>query len=596
MLKQFLILALVVGSLGFWKIFKNNKPKSDADIVGIGHYVVKENNGIKKEVPQIDPVKQAIDIIAWINKKTAPSILDVGKVGSGKSSLFAELLWLQTDKEECAKFSREPKFAVVCSPKTMEEGVIHDFALPNFSIIDMTKKLPSNIFANHHAFVGSILTALYSDLTARGMMAHTVMTQLYRLLTTYGEIKTWKDFEDTIEKAMKGRGNFDRAVLDAIKGDVQFLKNAGKEGSLDIDWTDLKSNYVLDFGTFGDNEIAKVFFLEYIVRDIFSKCKNKNSILAIDESFRLVNLAQTSHLSTVLREGRTRLILYLATQNYSDVPPKNKQFGTIFAHETQNEEDIEGFADKFLRQFWELIRGHKFIDLTQEHALDNCYVFELDMTRLDKVRKEAWENHLALQNIPNEIKKEEIFEDAKVTEDLHLDAKIIEVLTKSPISLHGYGIGKALGFNSEDAINVRNPLRKLVSTEEIITDYLVYKKIEVLFYSIPGTEQFHNLMLEKTEDEIVEAGWKVDERASRGTEMPDFKISKGGIEWIVEVETGRKESLKLFDDRLGKYSGRVLLVLPTQKMKQRYSVLANVKNGTAKMCLIPEIAKVLSET
>lgn len=452
---------MIGGSMVGWKFWKVSCLPSDVRIIGVGHRV--KDDDLKYVLPSIDHENEPFDLIGDSNKKGNPATLYCGKAGTGKSTLMGENIWQQTDPQECEIFGRTPETAVIFSPKTFRSMEDFDYALPAFERIDMTKKLPSNIFENHHAFVGSLLTAVYSTLTMRGMMVKNVETQLYKLLKK-GNIQSWEDFETILNNAKKRGGEFDKTVLESIEGDIQFLKDAGTEGTLDIDWSDLKKNYVLDFGTFGENRIAKVFFMEYYLRIVFNH--RLQNILAIDEVHRLLNKGETSILSEVLREGRTSVKLHLATQNFSDVPPSNMHFGSIFAHETQNGDDFKACGDEFVKDYWKMLRGHQFIDLTHGHQNQTIPIYQLDPTRLNKVRDETrliWEEKEESEQRVQQDKK--IIATKKNNTTDNLNEKVLDVLKTSDVVMYGYEIARKIGMSPKGAVQIRQPLRNLVGNK-----------------------------------------------------------------------------------------------------------------------------------
>lgn len=579
-------------SLVGWKFWENNRKPFDVHIVGVGHKVVDESLGNKGYVlPKIDAVNKMYDLIAHIDTKSSPAVLYCGKVGTGKSTLMAWTIWEKTDSQECETFGRVSEKVVIFSPKTWHDRKDYDFDLPNFRRIDMTQFLPSNVFENHHAFVGSILTALYADLTARGMMSHSVRTQLYELVSE-GGIKSWADFEDKIDKARKGRGNFDMSILNAIRGDIQFLKGVGKEGTLQIDWSDMQENYVLDFGVFEDNDIAKVFYMEYFLRAIF-KHKTKN-ILAIDEIHRLLNKGETSILSKVLREGRTGIKLYLATQNFSDVPNANVQFGSIFAHETQNVDDYKASADEFVKDYWKMLRGHRFIDLTDEHHNSAIPIYELNPERLNQVRECERDNHVGMQSDENFTVEESSRQKETEDDDNKADEKyaenIIETLRKSEVCLYGYEIAKSVGLSPKDAIKIRQPLRQLKDVKIREWKCQIRNKEVTYYYLInDGRDVCHNFMTRETKKKFGD--WKIIFEASQGTGGADFIIEKDNKKIAIECETGLKKEVLDVQERITKNLADVIdtvIVVPTEDARQFYSALFDCR-----VCLIPELEEIL---
>ena len=185
--------------------------------------------------------------------------------------------------------------------------------------------------------------------------------------------------------------------------------------------------------------------------------------------------------------------------------------------------------------------------------------------------------------------------EAKKTEtktDENLGLQIISVLEKSDVSLYGYEIARAIGLSPKEAIRIRQPLRELVKDGKLVIDKLQLRKKEVVYYSIPDTEQFHNLMIKETEKEIIKVKWQIVSRAVHGMHMPDFVIEKNG-KIFVECETGRKNSLGDFDKRVSEYESTTMIVSPNLEQKERYSYIVSVNSGKAKVCLIPEIEEVL---
>lgn len=594
----YLVVAIGVFSLVGWKFWERYHRPLDVRIVGVGHRIRDED--LKGYVlPQIDSVSKFYDLIAHIDSKSAPSVLYAGKIGCGKSTLMSWTIFEKTDLEECKIFGREQERAVVFSPKTFRSGDKIDFDLPNFKRIDMTNYLPSNIFENHHAFVGSLLTAVYANLTMRGIMVKNVGTQVYKLLKG-GQIRTWDDFERRIREAKRGRGEFDISVLDAIEGDIQFLKDAGKQGTLNIDWSNLQENYVLDFGMFEDNRIAKIFFMEYYLRVVF---KHKlNNIVAIDEVHRLLNKGETSILSEVLREGRTSIKLHLATQNISDVPSANVQFGSIFLHETQNGDDYKSMADEFVKDYVKLLKGHRFLDYTQEHQNQIIPIYELNPDRLNHARERVSAEHSQaaesnsghadfVSDVNGNVWKTEqdrVSGEREQTSE-ELKEKIISELEKSEVSLYGYEIAKATGLSSQEAVKIRQPLRELVRDGKIKEIKIQVRNKEVVYYYLPDTEVPHNFMMSESEKKFVSSGWKIIFKTKHGIQGADFIIEKDGRQLIIEAETGNKRSLGEFDKKIMEYDKQVLIVVPNLEQKERYSYLPCVESGKAKVLLIPQL-------
>jgi hypothetical protein len=258
--------------------------------------------------------------------------------------------------------------------------------------------------------------------------------------------------------------------------------------------------------------------------------------------------------------------------------------------------DLKAIADgygAFVRDGVRQLPDFCYTDLRYEHGEDALPCWKLNYEKLQRLKEEEKQSHVTEDNLGDNFEQQEA--ETKKTEtktDENLGLQIISVLEKSDVSLYGYEIARAIGLSPKEAIRIRQPLRELVKDGKLVIDKLQLRKKEVVYYSIPDTEQFHNLMIKETEKEIIKAKWKIVSRAVHGMHMPDFVIEKNG-KIFVECETGRKNSLGDFDKRVSEYESTTMIVSPNLEQKERYSYLVSVNSGKAKVCLIPEIEEVL---
>ncbi|MDE2588789.1 MAG: hypothetical protein KGL95_03900, partial [Patescibacteria group bacterium] len=313
--------ASAIGAIVSAWLYYRHKVHDDFEIVGMIRR--EEDARLKgyKIVRFTSVVKRGIDLLTEIAGAVNRAVLVCGMAGVGKSLMLSVLLW---------KTSLQKK-VVIFSLKTFPDWVEEDFVnSPNFTKIDMTQFLPTNIFSNANRFASAYALALLSNLSLKGMMYNAVRTQIRNLITD--EVKSWDDLEKKIVRLRKERNTtFDTSVLNSIQDSIeQFRRFSGRQQDLNIDWKNATTNYVLSFSKFGDdNEILKIFFCEFMLRDVFSH--QLGYALGIDEAHLLLKNTG-SIVGTILRTGRVSTDLFIGTQNYSDIAREHLQFGSVYLH------------------------------------------------------------------------------------------------------------------------------------------------------------------------------------------------------------------------------------------------------------------------
>lgn len=570
--------ACAMGAIVMTILFFKHKIHDDFQIVGIIRREEDERLKGYKIARLTKIAEKGIDLLAEIEHAVNNAVLVAGMAGVGKSLLLSILLW-RTSLQ---------KRVVIFSLKTFPAWVEEDFVnIPHFIKIDMTQYLPTNIFNNADRFASSYALALLSSLTMKGMMYNSVRNQIRNLITD--EVRSWNDLKRKIEKVKRERNTtFDTSVLNSISDSIeQFKRFGGRQQDLHIDWKNATSNYVLSFSEFGDdNEALKIFYCEYILRDVFSR--QLGYALCIDEAHMILKNTG-SIVGTILRTGRVSTDLFVGTQNYSDIAREHLQFGSVFLHYTINKDDIDAIHDDFVKDAVRQLRGHQFVSLTAKHDNDKIMVYQADQTNFRKVVAE-WK----------ETKKEEAFVpevvpivEEETGKDEEKGEQIIYILRQSSVPLYGYEIGKSCGLPPKEAgLKVKQPLRILEKEGQVKIWKCQIRNKEVPYYYLKndnGRDPCHVLMMRESKKHFGD--WKIEFEATHGTQGADFILEKEGKKLAVECETGLKNDIADLHDRIAKNQVEnipTIIVVPTNEKKIFYQHLFDCR-----ACLIAEIEEAL---
>jgi hypothetical protein len=457
----------------FWK----HEYHTDYFRVAVIQRVIDESLGQKGYVKLdvIETGKQEVELP--ISPPVNNATLITGMAGTGKSTNLTNQLWRESENGH----------VVIFSLKTFPSWTKEDFVnIPNFNLIDITQFLPSDIFSDPDRFASSFALAVLSHLSMRGMMFKAVYEQVRNLVA--GGITSWNDFERAIDKMSRDRNNnFDRSVLSSIRDSIQqFKRFHGKQENLNIDWTHIKENYILSFSSFGDdNEALKIFYAEYLLRDLFSR--QLGYVLAIDECHLLLKNTG-SILATILRTGRVSTKLYVATQNLSDIENAHLQFGSVYLHYTINKDDFTAIHDDFVRDAVKHLRGHRFISLTEQHHNQSVSVYELDIANFKKacdewnMEQKKVNDSIVSSSVPPVLLPEPVATVSVTPQEPRGDKREIKnkILYMLESNCHiGNDFNTELGYGRDDKrrFAVKEVLKDLVNSNDIrLMSYVTQKK------------------------------------------------------------------------------------------------------------------------
>ena len=564
-----------------WKIF-GNKEKHENWIIAVIRRIKNDELDGFLQIKKENVGTKSYDIRNHVLEKSNKNISVNGGARVGKTML-GEYLCLTLPHRKI----------IISFKKFTSEKRDFDIGYP---WIDVSQHVP-NVFVDGQSFLEAFRTAFFADLSLRGLMIDTILTKVNDVMEQ--KPKSFEEFFIILEKVAR-KGQWDDNITTIVKSKVQLLQRAtigAKSGSVNF----RSGNIVLDLGNFKSEEV-KIFFAEMYLRQIArieEEAQNEEKIyVVIDEAWHLLQARQqNSIIGTLLLQGAYYIHLLCITQNYTHIDEDYRgHFGTPFCFRNANDKDmnaIERAFGAFVRDGVRLLSDFEFIDLKYEHGEDVIPVFKLNYERVKELKLIA-KAQSVLRNTEESFVAEiqEIVKPETKNEE-NLKEKIISVLKKSDVSLYGYQIAKAVELSSKDAVKVRQPLRELLNEGKLIEDKLQLRKKVVTYYSLPDTEQFHNLMLKETEKENIACTCRIVKTAVRGVSEPDFEIEKNEKVYYQECETGRKKSLGEFDKRLEGYDKPVIIVIPNEEIKERYSYLVVVNSGKAKVCLIPEMDEVL---
>ncbi|MEM3661746.1 MAG: hypothetical protein QXG73_02880, partial [Candidatus Micrarchaeaceae archaeon] len=282
-----------------------------------------------------------LSLKAYIHTKSNRNVLITGSSGQGKSKLTRHLL------------SEMPYQKLIFSFKAGEE-----YLKMGYAIRDISKTLP-NPFANAEAFVNAFVVAF--PMSAIGIQASLIPSMLDKLAK---ESSDWPSFSKAIEKGLKfAKESNIRSALSFIKAQIPRLSyNAGGFSISD-------GTTVLDFS--GLNDDAKSFYAELALRQVYSDMeqrKRKEVLICVDEAHRLTT-GQFGRYHTILvemsREIRDKGMLWITTQNYTDIPDSiRNQFASQFMFKSTAQNDMAALKaiEPLLAWTVSSLPNHYFVD------------------------------------------------------------------------------------------------------------------------------------------------------------------------------------------------------------------------------------------
>lgn len=516
------------------------------------------------------------DLATMIKISQNKNISIHGIPGSGKTLLIAYLLTL---------FPEFRKIIFCFKP--------NDYYLKFENVrLDVSRFLP-DAFANPYAFLGAFETAFSPDtLSLQTMLARNELPNLLESVHTWDELR---------EKIEKGKQTKDSNLRNAYGIIENAIGTVDKYQPHPIKFP--TSNVVLDFTGFGDNNKAKAFYAELILRQIYRELvTNQNSqpvIIAIDEAHRLFQNGDrsTTILREIAKEGRqAKASVWLSTQNYTEIPSKIiSNFAFQFLFKTHEEEDLRAarsIAD-YLPYVLTTLPDHMFVNIRDASSLERYeteilyYSWQSENLSID--------GRLQLEEA-RPIAKRKLLINSEEFRTLALD-----MLGKKPIYVYEFAreLSRRYGLLFDQSKKVAwDTLSGLRKEDESQVDSMAFDlrnkdpsegegkvKARVLYYlngagSSQNESQLHKWQQNWTAFAYKRAGYRLVDEArpdERNVRKPDLVVEKSARQISLEIETGLKhgkvEDLKLRVEQSTKEGRDTIIVVPNNLVKEIYKAI-----------------------
>lgn len=282
-----------------------------------------------------------LSLKAYVHGKSNRNVLITGSSGQGKSKLTRHLL------EEM------PYQKLIFSFKAGEE-----YLKMGYAIRDISKGLPDP-FSNPEAFINAFVVAF--PMGSIGIQASLIPTTLEKLAK---KSSSWQDFSKNAEKELKTTREANvRSALSYIKAQAPRLAYSSSGFTLGSDTA------VLDFSALNDD--AKSFYAELVLRQVYSdmeRRRRKDVLICIDEAHRLTTGNFGRYHSIIVemsREIRDKGMLWVTTQNYTDIPDSiRNQFASQFMFKSTGQNDMVALKaiEPLLAWAVSSLPNHYFVD------------------------------------------------------------------------------------------------------------------------------------------------------------------------------------------------------------------------------------------
>ena len=277
----------------------------------------------------------------YIHGKSNRNVLITGSSGQGKSKLTRYLL------------GEMPYQKLVFSFKAGEE-----YLKMGYAIRDISKSLP-NPFSNAEAFISAFVVAF--PIGSIGIQASLIPTTLEKLVK---KSQSWQDFSKNAERELKTAKEANvRSALSYIKAQAPRLAYSSSGFAIGSETA------VLDFSALNDD--AKSFYAELALRQVYSEMeqrKRKDVLICIDEAHRLTTGNFGRYHSIIVemsREIRDKGMLWITTQNYTDIPDSiRNQFASQFMFKSTGQNDMVALKaiEPLLAWTVSSLPNHYFVD------------------------------------------------------------------------------------------------------------------------------------------------------------------------------------------------------------------------------------------
>ena len=277
----------------------------------------------------------------YIHGKSNRNVLITGSSGQGKSKLTRYLL------------GEMPYQKLIFSFKAGEE-----YLKMGYAIRDISKSLP-NPFSNAEAFISAFVVAF--PIGSIGIQASLIPTTLEKLVK---KSQSWQDFSKNAERELKTAKEANvRSALSYIKAQAPRLAYSSSGFAIGSETA------VLDFSALNDD--AKSFYAELALRQVYSDMeqrKRKDVLICIDEAHRLTTGNFGRYHSIIVemsREIRDKGMLWITTQNYTDIPDSiRNQFASQFMFKSTGQNDMVALKaiEPLLAWTVSSLPNHYFVD------------------------------------------------------------------------------------------------------------------------------------------------------------------------------------------------------------------------------------------
>lgn len=579
---------LGVSCLWFYRAYKKSEELA-GNICLIAQVNPKRKNpetGKEEDKPErVEDAAEILPIVEYIDKKHNPHVLLVGASGTRKTTTMNFII----------KKRKETKIIL-----NFKAGDLH--LKTGLRVIDVSKNAP-NPFSDVSAYNSAFETAYHIVPERRAYMA----TQSSPVLNE--SVRHSKNFGEQIRF-------LEREGSDVALGLLNQVRPLVIDSSTLIS-LDLSKDVVLDFSGF-EFDVAKVFYAELILNQIWNILKRKryNVLIIIDEAHHILGVP-TTKINDFLKEGRSLgIAVYCSTQGWMDVADGiRSNFATKLVFKTDDSETLNqlskipsanlNYVSHFaVGEFTDVgfPKLDKFVPIfylaQNKEDLDNIMQIEMKIENQEKIewKKEEVEPQVVI--MPTISGGSVTIQDREES----LRDNILAVLDKNEESLAISRVANAL-YKNESARAEKNKLKLVVNDEinKLVKEEVIDKQTLVcgkgkaekhVFRKDENLSKFHVTLQKRSVKLLGNNNIPILGVADhQGIQGEDISLDN----CVIECETGLKESLGSFDKKVTEHVKPVIIVVPNNEQKERYSYLPSVSSGKAKVVLLPELIQAIKE-
>ena len=525
----------------FWLLHSDTKGKIYQNAIAHFPTEIRGKDTVITKKPQIlATYKKATDFKGYITDRNNRNLFVAGRSGSGKSTLMRYLINLFPD-------SAKTIFSFKAGDEYLRLGI------PILRISDH----PGDPFADKEAFVQAFLVTY--PMNSQGMMAASIPSLLRKEAR---QSSSWKELRANIESVMEREnpGSVTHSAYSFIHQKLPDLELNSRPYAIDMN-----KDMILDFS--GLNESAKTFYAELYLRQSWHSIEASppdpmKHIIIIDETHRLLKTEATI-FGDVARLIRSKGALWSGTQNYTDLPDYvRNQFTMHLLFSTTSDKDLRALKEvNILLPFVATeIADHHFTDAASRELHDAIPIYTADIQGFKDYPESYITPELPVSAATEEKPKELLDYSEQVLKLLEGGASWPSRLTKRMIK----------DFNLDETtakLMVSKALHNLHKEGLVGREHLKMDEKEISLYyrrdsSLSGLHKFMVETLVKKLDERSEAYKLPNGREGE----PDISTEK----YDIEVETGLKNDIKSFVQRLSGKTKKTYVVVPNDVEKDRY--------------------------